>query len=918
MANNGGAAATDLCGNGVTWTNNTATAAWSGAACANEITVEFYATDSCGNTATTTATFIINDTTEPSFVTEADDATGECQGTNPYTNTAYLAWLANNGGATATDLCGNGVNWTNNSSTPVFSGGCTGNSINIAFYATDACGNTATTIATFTINDTTAPTVSSTNSANDPDIDNFTCNVVTPIALTTTSGSCNVERSIARPTWVDACGGSVVRTQSIDNGGNIVNLGDQVLVTLYTGTTVVTFNGTDCALNTGTCTLTFEVTDGQAPTINGCPITQTGLANDAGMCSKSVSLVTPVYADNCGVISIEHSIVSNGGTPVTGDGFLSTYVFPVGTTTVTYTVGDGLLTSACTFTIGVNDTQKPVAVCATGLVVALDASGNGSLAANLAAGMSTDNCSVASSTSPMVPVTCDSIGVNTVTLTVTDASSNATTTACTFTVVDNLPPVAPTLADANGTCTITVSAPTTFDNCGGSITGTTSNPTTYNSATAASYVITWTFADGNGNSITANQNVILSGNVDAGTTTADVCDTYTWAQNGQTYTATGIYTQQVGCDVFTLNLTIRNSTAGSQNVDVCDTYTWAANSMTYTTSGVYTATLTNAAGCDSTATLNLTIRKSTAGSQTLTVCSSSYTWPANSMTYTTTGVYTATLTNAAGCDSTATLNLTITPAPIWYVDADNDGFGSTTVFGAACTQPVGTSANNTDCIDTNPAANPSASEICNNGIDDNCDGITETNSPCVAPSITQLVTVAGSSATFNWTAGCYKRYRLQRRPTAISQWDLTLINNTNANTFTLNNLAAGTYQWALRGDCFSGVNLWSPLATGTNFTIGANNLVTNNTGLTGTTEVVAYPNPVRDVLHVDVMTPETVGSVYIRLTDNLGRTLYGTEVNNAGAFKHHISMEEMVNGMYFLQVIPQGQAAIVKPVVLNH
>jgi hypothetical protein len=121
----------------------------------------------------------------------------------------------------------------------------------------------------------------------------------------------------------------------------------------------------------------------------------------------------------------------------------------------------------------------------------------------------------------------------------------------------------------------------------------------------------------------------------------------------------GVYTAHLtnasGCDsTATLNLTINYSNAGSESVTACNTYSW--NGTTYTTSGVYTAQLTNASGCDSTATLNLTINYSNAGSESVTACNT-YSWNGN--TYTTSGVYTAQLTNASGCDSTATLNLMI-------------------------------------------------------------------------------------------------------------------------------------------------------------------------------------------------------------------------------------------------------------------
>jgi uncharacterized repeat protein (TIGR01451 family) len=87
-------------------------------------------------------------------------------------------------------------------------------------------------------------------------------------------------------------------------------------------------------------------------------------------------------------------------------------------------------------------------------------------------------------------------------------------------------------------------------------------------------------------------------------------------------------------------------------------YTWSANGQTYTQSDQYTEVLTNQAGLDSTVTLDLTISQPTAGSETVSTCDS-YTWNTNGQTYNQSGNYTTILTNAAGCDSTVTLDLTL-------------------------------------------------------------------------------------------------------------------------------------------------------------------------------------------------------------------------------------------------------------------
>ncbi|MBR6067109.1 MAG: hypothetical protein IKP45_04850 [Bacteroidales bacterium] len=167
-----------------------------------------------------------------------------------------------------------------------------------------------------------------------------------------------------------------------------------------------------------------------------------------------------------------------------------------------------------------------------------------------------------------------------------------------------------------------------------------------------------------------------------GTDIQSACYSYTWI-DGVTYTEsttepTFTLTNAAGCDsVVTLQLTINHSNTGIDEQTACESYIWI-DGITYTEStNEPTFTLTNAVGCDSVVTLHLTINHSNTGIDEQTACDS-YTW-IDGVTYTTsTNEPTFTLTNVAGCDSVVTLHLTMVCPPTVQTDAAT-GISSTGV-----------------------------------------------------------------------------------------------------------------------------------------------------------------------------------------------------------------------------------------------
>lgn len=141
------------------------------------------------------------------------------------------------------------------------------------------------------------------------------------------------------------------------------------------------------------------------------------------------------------------------------------------------------------------------------------------------------------------------------------------------------------------------------------------------------------------------------------------CESYTWI-DGITYTednntATHIIDNASGCDsIITLDLTINHHSAGIDEQETCDPFTWIDGSTYTESNNTAIHIIENTAGCDSTITLNLTILEDTESIDTQEGCLS-FTW-IDGITYTeNNNTATHIIENTAGCDSTITLNLTI-------------------------------------------------------------------------------------------------------------------------------------------------------------------------------------------------------------------------------------------------------------------
>lgn len=216
----------------------------------------------------------------------------------------------------------------------------------------------------------------------------------------------------------------------------------------------------------GGCSATDEVTvtvsGGGTPTIT-CP-SNIAASTSGGACGATVSYITPVGQDAC-------------GTPTTNQtaGLASGSVFPVGTTTNTFTVTSGSQSANCSFTVTVNDTQAPTINCPNSITV--NTSGNDCFAAvTYATPVGTDNCPGASTQQTAGLASGANFPIGTTANSFAVTAANGQTANCTFTVTVNSA-TTPTLTCPNnltvnndtGICgaVVTYITPTSGDNCAG-------------------------------------------------------------------------------------------------------------------------------------------------------------------------------------------------------------------------------------------------------------------------------------------------------------------------------------------------------------------------------------------------------------------------------------------------------------------
>jgi len=546
----GGANFTDACGVTVTQ-SPTAGSLFSGTQ-----TVTITAKDPSNNQTQCTAQITVTDATRPVFslcpAAQVVTANASCQASLP--NIAALA--------TATDNCGTPTI----SQSPAAGTTISGTTV-VTLTATDGAGNTnlSPCTVTVTLNDTTAPQITTCAPAQNVSL-NASCQATVPNVVTLTTATDNCP--------------AITVTQSPAAGTVLTGAGVRTIVV----------TATDGGNNTATCNVQLNVNDTTNPTIT-CPSSVANV-NVGGACTaiapNVVALTTA--SDNCGTPVITQSPVAGSAIP------LGANIFTLTATDVNNNV------STCQVTVNAVDVTPPsITTCAPDRTLSRSGSCD-QLVPNLTGDVvAVDNCT-ANPTVTQSPLAGTLITTDTVvTLTVTDESNNSSNCTANLTLVDDSDPVItscapPVTVNLNTNCQATVpdltAGVSSTDNCG--VASTTQLPIAGSTITADT-IVTLTVHDTSGNIATCQTNVTVT---DVINPTIDTCP------------ASRTLSRSATCSAQVPDLVAE--TVASDNCTVADISQSPIAGTTITANTVVTITVTDGFGNTTTCTVNLTLVDDTA------------------------------------------------------------------------------------------------------------------------------------------------------------------------------------------------------------------------------------------------------------------------------------------------------------------
>ena len=648
------------------------------------------------------------------------------------------------------------------------------------------------------------------------------------------------------------------------------------------GITTVTLTAAN-SCGTPNCSFTITISDNINPSITA-PAAITVNTN-TGCTAAEVSLGTPETADNCTIASVVNDAPE---------------AFPIGNTTVTWTVTDGSgNTAAAVQTVTVTDNVNPV-ITSPGDITVNTNTGNTATGVNLGTAITADNCTVASITNDAPSAF--PIGNTTVTWTAADGSGNTAAATQTVTVTDNINPVitapAAVTVNTNSGCTaigVNIGTAATSDNAAvASLTN--DHPST--AYPLGNTTVTWTVTDGSGNTSVAAQTVTVTDDINPSITAP--ADIILNTNTGCTAAGVGLGTPEAedNCTVANITNDHPSTTYSLGNTNVIWTVTDGSGN---TATAVQTVTVADNVNPTINAPASVTVNTNTgctasgvnigtaATADNCSVVSVTNDAPAVFQLGNTTVTWT--VTDGSGNTKTASQTVIVSDTVKPTITAPAD---VTSCNAAAITLGTPNTADNCSVANVNnnaPAAYPLGTTTVIWTVADGSGNTASSSQTITVSSSPDMTTaVSGVSITANQAGAVYKWLNCNTGYSIIA----------GATNQTYTAAVNGTYAVLVKiGNC-----------SDTSACVSISNVGINESDLKA--QFIIYPNPF--TWQTTISFSEEQKNTTIKIMDVLGK-----EVKTINVTGKQLTIEkgDMQSGIYFVQLIDGSKSAVIKKIVIE-
>ena len=172
---------------------------------------------------------------------------------------------------------------------------------------------------------------------------------------------CNVSIAVPNPVITNTVTLTWVMTGATSGNSASTGINYVGTATFNIGVTTISYTAANASGSSVTCSFTVTVTDNPNPPIV-CPSNITVALVGKNKCTTSINVPNPNTSGNCIVSKLTWAmtgaLVLNS--PTTGINYVGTKTFPVGITTITYTLTNGGgFTKTCSFTVKVTNSKCP-------------------------------------------------------------------------------------------------------------------------------------------------------------------------------------------------------------------------------------------------------------------------------------------------------------------------------------------------------------------------------------------------------------------------------------------------------------------------------------------------------------------------------------------------------------------------------